>query len=106
MKSPSISGEAFAGKPAYVGKSLHVAVDALSRDQRYSVWTNDGENPIAYCVDAGTAHLLAAAPDLADATRDLLKAFRDCVGAAAFWEFEQGNRAVRAAQRALAKVSA
>lgn len=47
--------------------------------------------------------ILAAAPELRDATRDLLKAFRECIGAAAFWEFEQSNPAVRAAQRALAK---
>lgn len=49
------------------------------------------------------AKLIAAAPDLADATRDLLKAFRDCIGAAAFREFEQSNTAVRAAYRARAK---
>lgn len=58
---------------------------------------NDG------CCTEADAKLIAAAPDLADATRDLLKAFRDCIGSAAFWEFEQGNPAVRAAQRALAK---
>lgn len=70
MNAPSISGDAFAGKPAYVGKSLHVAVDR----EGYSVWTNDGDEPIARCVDAGTAHLLAAAPKLLAALRDLLGA--------------------------------
>jgi|SRR5882757_2506329 len=63
----------------------------------------EDDNGAAIKVADANARLIAAAPDLADATRDLLKAFRDCIGAAAFWEFEQGNPAVRAAQRALAK---
>jgi hypothetical protein len=49
------------------------------------------------------AKLIAAAPDTADALRDLLKAFRECIGSAAFWDFEQNNPAVRAAMRAIAK---
>lgn len=71
MSAPSISGDAFAGKPAYVGESLHVAV---SLDGLYTVWANNGDEPIARCVDSGTAHLLAAAPDLLAALRDLLGA--------------------------------
>jgi hypothetical protein len=63
--APSISGDAFAGEPAYAGKSLHVAVAGLS----YSVWTNDGDQPIAQFMDAGTAHLLAAAPDFLAAAK-------------------------------------
>ena len=49
------------------------------------------------------AKLIAAAPDMAEALAGLQKAFRECIGAAAFWEFEQSNPAVRAAARALAK---
>jgi hypothetical protein len=64
VSAPSISGDAFAGKPAFVGKSLHVATGTP-----YTVWTNDGERPIAHCIDAGTAHLLAAAPDLLEAAK-------------------------------------
>jgi hypothetical protein len=70
MKSPSISGDVFADKPpAYVGKTLHVAVDITGRSEFgewgvYTVWTNDGNEPIARCIDSGTAHLLAEASDL------------------------------------------
>lgn len=75
--APSISGEAFAGKPAaYVGKTLHVAIEINSAtlhgaQSAYTVWTNDGNEPIARCVDLGTARLLSAAPDLLEALRDL-----------------------------------
>lgn len=77
----------------------------------YCVVGGNPETLVADCVcdrpDSGlwyaNAKLIAAAPELAEATRDLLKAFRDCIGAPAFWEFEQGNPAVRAAMRALAK---
>lgn len=50
------------------------------------------------------ARLIAAAPELAQATRDLLKAFRVCIGIDAFMEFEQSNPAVRAAKLVLDKV--
>lgn len=78
-------------------------------ETRDAIVTDDhpmgGQRTIAYVAIGAESWgpLLAAAPDLADATRDLLKAFRDCIGAAAFWEFEQSNPAVRDAQRALAK---
>jgi hypothetical protein len=67
---------------------------------------SDGMNVIARTYGDGShrrAKLAAAAPELGAATRDLLKAFRECIGAAAFWEFEQSNPAVRAAMAALAK---
>jgi hypothetical protein len=53
---------------AYTGKSLHVAIQA-GEIQPYAVFTNDGDYPIARCVDRATAHLLAAAPDLLEALR-------------------------------------
>lgn len=62
----------------------------------------EDDNGAAIRVADANARLIAAAPDLANATRDLLKAFRECIGSAAFWEFEQSNPAVRDAQRALA----
>jgi hypothetical protein len=49
------------------------------------------------------AELIAAAPDMADALRGLLYAFRECVGRAAFAEFEASNHDVIAARAALAK---
>ena len=52
---------------------------------------------------AANAQLIAAAPDTAEALSGLLKAFRECIGSAAFLDFEQSNPAVQAAQRALAK---
>lgn len=68
MNSPAISGDALAGKPAaYAGKHLHVAVN-----REYTVWTNDGAEPIARCIDLPTAHLLAAAPDMAQALQEII----------------------------------
>lgn len=68
VKPLVISGDAFAGKPpAYAGRHLHVTVD-----RGYTVWTSDGVEPIARCIDLGTAHLLAAAPDMAQALREII----------------------------------
>jgi hypothetical protein len=77
VTAPAISGDAFADKPAYVGKSLHVAVTHGSKNPRYTVWTNDGDEPIATCVDSGTAHLLVAASDLLEALRAVHDEVRD-----------------------------
>lgn len=47
----------------------------------------------------------ANAPELAKALTDLLDAFRECVGHAAFDEFDASNPAVIAARAALAKAA-
>lgn len=52
---------------------------------------------------AANAKLIASAPDLAKSLSDLLDAFRECVGHAAFDEFDASNPAVIAAREALAK---
>jgi hypothetical protein len=65
---------------AYTGKSLHVVVEAGENGFGrfghelgiYTVWTNDGDAPIARCIDQGTAHLFAAAPDLAASCGEML----------------------------------
>ncbi len=46
----------YANKP-----HLHVAVDS---DDVIGVFTHDGEDPIATCVDLPTAHLFALAPQM------------------------------------------
>jgi hypothetical protein len=80
--------------------------DAETREERedgspYCVATVNPRTDVTTL--SANAKLIAAAPEMADATRGLLKAFRDCIGAAAFWEFEQSNPAVRSAMCALAK---
>jgi hypothetical protein len=47
--------------------------------------------------------LIAAAPDLADSLIEVLAVFRNCIGQAAFAEFETGNPIIRDARAALAK---
>jgi hypothetical protein len=98
MNSPAISGDVFAGKPAaYAGKSLHVTVD-----RGYTVWTNDGSEPIARCIDLGTAHLLAAAPDMVQALREVI-GFLEAVHLAGHGEPDHPS--IIAARKALAKAA-
>jgi len=49
------------------------------------------------------ARLIAAAPDLAAALQATLNTFRECIGHAAFSDFESGNHTIRSARAALAK---
>ena len=53
--------------------------------------------------DSANAKLIAAAPEMAEALRLTLDAFRECVGHAAWADFEESNPAVLIARAALAK---
>ena len=51
------------------------------------------------------ARLIAAAPEMRDALAALLATFRECIGHAAFADFERDNDAVIAAQQMLRKTA-
>lgn len=64
-------------------KPLHVCIDSA---YTYTVWTNDGDEPIARCKSLETAHLLAAAPDLLRASFGFIGWFKVFIGEKAYNE--------------------
>lgn len=66
---------------------------------------NGNFSTVARVVNPADGNLIAAAPELAKSLTDLLDAFRECVGHAAFDEFDASNPAVIAARATIAKAA-